>query len=63
MKSLKKIAFYSLILIAVIYGYEYVTGESLSTLPKKIVNALYHPEIRTKSANPHYYEDPAKNMK
>lgn len=64
MKTLKKIALYAFLLVAVVYGYQLITGENITALPKKIVDALYHPETQTKSANVHYYEEsPAKDIK
>lgn len=62
LKILKKVAAYIAITLGVMYGYEFLTGESLSTLPGKIINKLYHPEVRTKSGNPHYYKEPEETI-
>lgn len=58
---IKKIALYLLILLGIMYGYQYVTGKSITTLPREIVNKLQQ-KGSGKSTNPKYYRDPAKTM-
>lgn len=58
---LKKIAFYVLIILGILYGYTYFTGKSLLDLPAEIVSALQQ-KAATKNTNPVYAEDPAKEM-
>ena len=62
--SLKKILVYVMLLVGVIYGYRFLTGESIADLPAKI-----HHKIQTigsdapkESAPPNYYTDPAKRL-
>ena len=61
-KLLKKIAIYILIILGIIYGYQFLTGKSIATLPREINDKLQQKETQTESTNPHYYRDPAKNM-
>lgn len=58
---IKKIALYLLILLGVMYGYRYVTGKSITTLPGEIVNKLQQ-KGPAESTNPKYYSDPAEKM-
>ena len=58
---IKKIALYLLILLGIMYGYQYVTGKSITTLPREIVNKLQQ-KGSGESTNPKYYSDPAKTM-
>ena len=60
--SLKKIAIYTIIILGIMYGYQYMTGKSIATLPREIVNKLQQNDPAAKSANPKYYSDPEKNM-
>lgn len=60
-KLLKKIAFYSIILLGVIYGYQYMTGKSITTLPRDVVNKFYE-KGPAESTNPKYYKDPAERL-
>lgn len=61
-KLLKKIAFYLIVTLGIIYGYHYLTGKSIATLPRDIVNTLQQKDTRTESTNLRYHTDPAKNM-
>jgi hypothetical protein len=58
---LKKIALYGIILLGVIYGYQYMTGKSITTLPRDVVNKFYE-KGPAESTNPKYYKDPAKSL-
>jgi len=59
---LKKIVLYSLIALGVMYGYRYMTGKSITTLPREIVNTLQQ-KGSTESTNPQYYKkNPADQM-
>ena len=58
---LKKIALYVIILLGVIYGYQYMTGKSIATLPRDVVNKFYE-KGPAESTNPKYYKDPAERM-
>jgi len=58
---LKKIALYIIILLGIIYGYQYMTGKSIATLPQEIVNKL-HEKGPTDSTNPRYYKNPAEQL-
>jgi len=62
LKLLKKCIFYFIVILGIIYGYQYMTGKSIATLPREIVNTLQQKDTRTESANPRYYRDPAKYM-
>jgi hypothetical protein len=45
------------------YAYHYMTGKSITTLPRELVNKLQEKgPAATKSTNPRYYTDPAKDM-
>ena len=59
---LKKIALYLLPILGIIYGYQFMTGKSIATLPGEIVDKFQQKNVQTQSTNPHYYRDPAKNM-
>lgn len=61
-KLLKKISFYLVIFLGIFFGYQFLTGKSLTTLPGEIVDLLMHEEARTKSTNVHYYNDPSKRV-
>lgn len=63
-QSVKKILIYAALLLGLIYGYHFVTGESIADLPMKIHNKIQHIEVEhpAESANPHYYQDPAKDL-
>jgi len=63
-KSMKKILVYVLLLLGVIYGYAFLTGESIADLPKKIHHKIQKigADSPKESTNPHYYTDPAKRM-
>jgi hypothetical protein len=58
----KKILLYLVIFLGIFYGYQYLTGKSITTLPGEIVDLLMHQEPRTESTNVHYYNDPAKRV-
>lgn len=59
---LKKMAIYLVPVLGIIFGYQVITGKSISTLPKELVNKLQQKDTNTESANPEYYRDPAKYM-
>ncbi len=59
---LKKIALYLIPIIGIIYGYQYMTGKSITTLPGEIANKFQENNSTGKSTNPHYYTDPAKRI-
>jgi hypothetical protein len=61
-KLQKKIMLYLVIFLGIFYGYQYMTGKSITTLPGEIVDLLMHQEPRTKSTNVHYYNDPEKRV-
>ena len=52
---LKKIALYVLIILGIMYGYQYMTGKSIATLPRDIVGKLQE-KGPTQSTNPQYYK-------
>lgn len=58
---IKKSALYVLIILGIIYGYQYVTGKSIATLPREIVNKLQQ-KGPAESTNPKYYKDPAEKV-
>ncbi len=58
---LKKFALYVLIALGIIYGYQYMTGKSIATLPRQIVNKLQD-KSPGEATNPKYYKDPAEQM-
>jgi hypothetical protein len=60
MNLLKRFALYLFIILGLIYGYQYITGKSLTTLPRELYNKLQQKDTRTESANPKYYSDPSK---
>ena len=55
---IKKIALYVLIILGIIYGYQSITGRSIATLPREIVDKLQQ-KGPAESTNPKYYKDPA----
>lgn len=59
MRLIKKIVLYAIILLGVIYGYQQMTGKSITTLPREIVDKLQD-RGPAQSTNPHYMQDPAK---
>ena len=59
---LKKIAIYLILILGIIYGYQYITGKSITTVPREIVDKLQQKDTRTESTNPQYYIDPAKKI-
>ena len=61
-KLVKKIALYLIITLGIIYGYHDMTGKSIATLPRDIVNKLQQKDTRTESTNLRYHTDPAKNI-
>lgn len=60
-RLIQKIALYLLILLGIVYGYRYVTGRSIATLPGEIVGKLQQ-KGPAESTNPKYYSDPARKM-
>lgn len=62
MRSLKKIALYVLAILGVMYGYQFMTGKSIATLPREIVDRLQQKDTSTESSNPRYYRDPGRNL-
>jgi hypothetical protein len=59
---LKKIVIYLIPVVGIIYGYQYMTGKSIATLPREIVDKIQQKDTATESTNPHYYSDPEKRM-
>lgn len=62
MPLIKKIALYAIILLAIMYGYQKMTGKSITTLPGEIVDKLQD-KGPAESANPKYMQDPGKRYK
>jgi len=62
MRSLKKIALYVLAIVGVMYGYQFITGKSIATLPREIVDKLQQKDTAKESSNPRYYRDPGRNL-
>jgi hypothetical protein len=58
---LKKVGLYLILLLGVIFGYQYLTGRSIADLPQEIVNKLQE-KSPPGSTNPKYYKDPADNI-
>ncbi len=58
---LKKIALYVLIILGIMYGYQFMTGKSIATLPREIVNKMQD-NTPGKATNPKYYKDPAEQL-
>jgi hypothetical protein len=52
---IKKIIIYSIILLGIIYGYQYLTGKSITTLPEEIVSK-FQEKGPAESTNPQYYK-------
>jgi|GEM_PF-2417184 len=61
-RLLKKFALYAIVILGVVYGYQLMTGKSIATLPREIVDKLQQKNTATESANPNYYRDPAKDL-
>lgn len=59
---LKKCALYLLAILGVIYGYQVMTGKSIATLPREMVDKLQQKDNATESSNPRYYRDPGKDL-
>lgn len=59
MPLIKKIALYAILLLAIIYGYQMMTGKSITTLPREIVDKLQD-KGPAESTNPRYMQDPGK---
>jgi hypothetical protein len=59
---IKKIAIYLLILFGIAYGYHYLTGRSIVTLPREIVDKLQDKSPSTESTNPKYYRKPNEDL-
>jgi hypothetical protein len=53
---IKKICLYLILLLGVIYGYQYLTGKNITDLPQEIVNKLQE-KSPPDSTNPKYYKD------
>jgi hypothetical protein len=62
MRLLKKFALYLLVILGVIYGYQFMTGKSIATLPREIYDKLQQKNTATESSNLHYYRDPGRNL-
>lgn len=62
MRSLKKIALYVLAILGVMYGYQFMTGKSIATLPREIVDKLQQKDTAKESSNLRYYRDPGRNL-
>ena len=61
-RLVKKIILYGALLVAIIYGYQYMTGKSIATLPRELAGKL-NQKGPAESANPKYQQDPAKRYK
>jgi len=59
---LKKITIYLIVILGIMYGYQYMTGKSITTLPREIADKLQQKVTRVESINPQYYRDPEKNI-
>jgi hypothetical protein len=59
---LKKIALYLIVILGIIYGYQYLTGKSIATLPQEIANK-FKGKGPSESTNPKYYKDPEERVK
>lgn len=59
---LKKIALYLVVILGIMYGYQLLTGKSIATLPREIVDKLQQKDAKDESTNPRYYSDPAKRI-
>ena len=63
---LKKIVGYTLVALGVFYGYQWITGKSLMTLPQEIVAKIQGTgsgSTPAKSTNPKYYTNPDERVK
>nr|WP_321467674.1 hypothetical protein [uncultured Desulfobulbus sp.] len=62
--SIKKIVLYVLVILGIIYGYQFLTGKSIATLPGEIVNRIQQigSEPQAESTNPRYYSDQEKRQ-
>jgi len=58
---LKKYAIYLIVILGIIYGYQYMTGKSIATLPREIADKLQQKITGAGSINPKDYRDPEKN--
>lgn len=61
-KLVKKIVLYGALLMAIFYGYRYITGKSITTLPGDLAGKL-NQKGPAESTNPRYHQDPAKQYK
>jgi len=59
---IKKMAIYLLILLGLAYGYRYMTGKSITTLPRDIVDKLQEKSPPSDSTNPRYYKKPDEDL-
>ena len=59
---IKKMAIYLLILLGLAYGYRYMTGKSITTLPRDIVDTLQEKSPPSDSTNPRYYKKPDEDL-
>ncbi len=57
----KKGILYLVIILGIIFGYFYLTGKSLSSLPSE-VSGFFNQEGSSKNTNPVYYKDPSEKM-
>jgi hypothetical protein len=55
-KLLKQIALYLLVLLGIIYGYQYMTGKSIATLPQEI-SKKFQGKGPDESTNPKYHKN------
>ncbi len=63
---LKKVACYALVVLGIFYGYQWLTGKSITTLPGEIVAKIQgagNGSVPDKSTNPKYYTNPDERMK
>lgn len=63
-KLIKKILVYLLVFIGISYGYQFITGKSIATLPGELVKQIQNigSTSQTESTNPRYHKDPAKYL-
>jgi hypothetical protein len=57
----KKLVLYAILIFAVCFGYQTMTGKSITTLPGEISQKLNGPQQK-QSTNPRFYPDPEKRL-
>jgi hypothetical protein len=50
-----------MVLLGIFYGYRYMTGKSITTLPGEIVSKL-HEKGPAESTNPKYHKNPDERL-